>query len=233
LKGSYQSKKYYDDSTDMPLDNSNINIVFGADYRATDIHGFSFDFDYTNRQYKYYAASNTLGDKDVTYDSLGVLVPDYQLQHFQYYAFGVSYILKPFKGFVIAPKFDFLQRNDPYKGFYNYSTIYPKLKIRYMNKKWYVSLETAYKKINYNNKYAYTFIESSQLLEYNYLKYDFKLRYKIFKPVELFMNYTSYNRNSNTELEYVRTRRSYNNNEILFGVNVSIFDYNSKYDKKN
>lgn len=218
LSGSYEFKKYYDDTTDMPLDHSNVRIKFIGENEFNKVHSIAFNLDFTDRNYTKYAASDKNGD----------IEPEYPKRHYMYYMAGISYIIRPAKGLIISSGFDYDRRVDMYEGYYSYNQISPNLKLRYMNKKFYVHLSAAYKQVNYDERYAYTFIEREDLLTYKYLKYNFKLKYKVLKPLELYLNFSSDNRDSNTELEHARTRRPYNNYEVRMGLNITLFDYDSR-----
>lgn len=232
LGSAYQLKSYYQTNTSMPLDHSNLDLYLDASYKPANSHKFNINLQYTIRKYQHYAASDSAGNLVVAYDNSGSLISGTDKRHFKYLVLGIDYDFKPLKGFMISPGFQYSQRSDLFQGYYNYSAISPDLKIRYKNKKWYVAASASFKSVNYENRYAYTYIPNSQSLEYNYIKYDIKVRYKLFKSFELFGNYSSNSRDSNTELEYLATRRPYNNYDILFGVNILIVDYNSKYRKK-
>lgn len=214
LGSTYQIKKYYDDNSNTPLDHSNLRMRFDIEYSINKKNKIRLTANFTDRKYKYYTAS----------DSLGSIKSGYPLRHYQYYSIGVNYSLKMFENFSVSPGFNYTKRDDLYNGYYSYTYLSPKLKMKYSDKRLLVYLNAAYKKYNYDVRYAYTIVENSDLLIYNYLKYDFKIQYEILKKVDLFLNIISDNRDSNSELDYAVTRRSYSTYEVLFGVNISLFD---------
>ena len=224
VKSSFQYKSYYDDNSDTPLDNSNLDLEFGADYQMTKVHGFKFDFRFANKKYKYIPAEDKFGNDIVSYDNFGELISGYSLRHLQYYNININYALKlkEVKGLLINPGFHFSRRNDLYQSYQSYTAFIPDIRVRYKNEKWYFNLKAAYKQMNYDERFAYTFIESKHLLEYSYFKYDFSVSYKVYNPMELFLDFSSDNRDSNSELEYRNTRRPYFNYVILFGINASL-----------
>ncbi len=232
LLGSYQNKYYYEDTTDMPLDHVNLEAGFSFDYEINKTNTVSFGFDFTDRKYRHYAATDSLGYRVAEYDKAGNLIGGYPLRHFNYLDFSFAYELKPIKGLLLGLGFDYIRRKDLFVDYFSYTSFSPDFKARYRNKNWYAYVSVAYKQVNYDKRYAFTFIERSDLLTYKYLNYDIKIKYKAFKPVELFAELSTDNRDTNTQLEHARTRRPYNNYQVLLGVNVELIDYKSKKTKK-
>jgi len=156
----------------------------------------------------------------VSYDASGNIIPGYPLRELNYYDFEFGYDLKLIRGLLISPGLGFLRRVDLYEDYYTYSSFYPNLKVRYMKGKWYVATRIAFKNTNYDEKFAYTEIEATDLLQYAYFKYDLKARYRLTPMFDLFIDFSSDSRDSNSDLDYKGTRRSYNNYELSFGVNA-------------
>jgi len=231
LLGAYQYKHYYEDTTDLPLDHVNMDANFLLEYELNKANAVVVDAEFTDRKYKYYPAANQKGNRVVEYNHAGNLIDGYPLRHFQYYKFALSYAYKPAKRLLLSPSFNYTIRDDLYEDYYSYTSYSPGFKVRYLGKKFYAMASAGYRQVKYEQRYAYTIIENTDLLTYDYLKYKVKLKYKVFNPVELFFNFSMDNRDANTELEHARTRRPYNNYEFLFGVNVEVFDYKSKKSK--
>ncbi len=217
-KISTEKKKYYKDVTTMPLDHKTLEGEFEVDYTINKQNSAQVNIDLKDRKYDQYYAS----------DSLGGNSPNNGFRHLKYFSFGLDYNYKLNKRISINPYFDYSIRKDLFQDYYSYSGKSPGVRFRYNNKKFYAYVNTAYRNIKYAKRYAYTLIKNSNLLEYKYIKYYVKLKYKWSKKIEFYAEFSSQNRNSNTELEYVRTRRPYNNNQVLLGLNFKLIDYKVK-----
>lgn len=219
--GSYTFKNYVADTTETPLDHTNLDAELSISFEMNKKHGITLDLGFTDRNYLMYPAS----------DSLGQIITEHPLRHYRYHDLSFAYKYKPVRGLLISPAFKLARRNDMYQDYYSYFSYKAGIKLRYMKKKFYAYLKTSFRNVIYDRRYAFTYLESTQLLSYKYLDYNFKVKYKIIPAMELFLNFKSDNRNSNTELEHARTRRPYNNYEMLVGITFIPFDYNSKYDR--
>ena len=51
IKGATNYKKYYEDTTDMPLDNIEINLAIKSDYTISKTHSLKMDMYYADRRY--------------------------------------------------------------------------------------------------------------------------------------------------------------------------------------
>ena len=158
----------------------------------------------------------------MTYDNFGNIIPGYPHRELDYYDLELSYGLKVIRGLLISPGMSITRRKDLHEDYYSYTNFSPDLKVRYMDRKWYLWAKVAYKNTSYDERFAYTIVEDTYLLVYKYFKYDIKARYKLSEPVELFFNFSSDSRDTNSELEYKSTRRPYKNYEVAFGVNASL-----------
>jgi len=216
--GSFVYKNYYADSTETPLDHTNLTTELTTIYQVNRKHGFELDLSFTNRNYLLNPAS----------DRLGKISQNNPLRNYRYYDVNAAYDFRPVRGALVSPKLGATRRRDLYQDYYSYFSYDMGISLRYMKKKIYVYLSTSYRHVDYEQRYAFTLIDSSQLLRYKYLRYNFKMKYKLLPALELFLNLSSDNRESNTELEYARTRRPYTNYEMLVGFTVIPFDYSSK-----
>jgi len=224
LKSSYKYKNFYEDNTDFPLDQTTFNMSFGTDYQYSKTHGFAFDFSFTNKQYENILASDRNGDNDIVYDNFGNIIKSFPTRQLQYYDTEIKYDYKMLRSLVINSAINFRRRTDLYEGYYDYIRFGPDLGIRYKENNISATLKIGYRQKTYNERNAYTLngLSASKILEYTYFNYQGEINYQIYKPVDLFLKFSSANRDSNSDIDYRRSRRAYSNFELLFGVNSKL-----------
>ncbi len=211
LTSIYDHKNYYKDTTSMSLNYYHFRVNLEAKYKILKKHTLAMNATFTDRHYSSYLASDSLGKvKDV-----------YGLRHFRYYGFDMKYNHSIKKNLSVAPFVSLTKRDDLHQDYYSYLGYKTGLGLKYKIKKLNIQLEAAHKKVNYEVKTAPVYDGETPNLEYAYLTYRVKLEYELTKRFNLYGYYSSDSRDTNTELEHWKTRRSYNRNEFMVGVNYN------------
>jgi hypothetical protein len=211
---SYQYKIYYDESTLDPLDHGNLEVNYSFRYEKSREHGFILELSLLDRNYSQYHALDSSGHYDRTHP----------LRHFRYYAAGIDYDWKPVRGLRINPELGVRRRIDMFEGYYSYFSYGGGMRIRYMWNDLYVSLYGAYRRTEYDIRKAFTSETVDPMLVYGYLDLAFTMKYDIGKRWEIYLKLEQDNRDSNSNLDYFKTRRSYENYQAVLGINYSLPD---------
>jgi len=204
----YGYKIYYIENTRDPLDHGNLIFNTSMEFRPSQKHDIKVELEAKDRNYTHYHAL----------DSNGWYSKANPLRHFRYYEVKLDYDLKPIRGFLISPSVNLRRRIDMYQDYYSYLSLGGNLRIRYMWDKFYISLFGDYSRTEYDKRLAFTSNPSDPQLVYNYLDFVFAFRYEISRSWEISFKIDSDNRDSNSNLEIFKTRRSYNNYTIIAGI---------------
>ncbi len=224
LMAGCEYNNYFADTTQMPLTHTNFDVLSKNEFNFNEKNSFEISIDFRERNYLYYMASDKQGNiltKSTLENNLDQINT---LRQYRYFSLDLTYNFKPYKGMSIAPGFSVFKRGDLYQEYYSYKGFSSDLRIRYLQKKWYAYFFAKYRMVDYKKRYAFTYIELTELLKYQYLNLNFKLKYKFNKKLKLIGYFSNNFRYSNTELDYSVTRRSYYNYEFSIGLNYTILD---------
>jgi hypothetical protein len=209
---NYEYKMYYDERTLDPLDHANLELNYNVSINPVRAHEVSFELSVLDRQYRQYHALNADGKYDRSHP----------LRHFRYYKAAVDYDWKPVRGFRINPEINIKRRLDLFEDYYSYLSYGGGMRIRYMRKRFYISVYGDYHKTTYDVREAFTSQTDDPQLVYDYLDYSLLFKYDLSDQWELIISASSDNRDSNTDLDYFKTRRGYKNYEALIGISYSL-----------
>jgi hypothetical protein len=206
--GEYDHKDYYEENTRDPLDHGNLDMAYLFSYEFNRKHDFELSANWTNRNYYQYRALDANGD-------YGAANP---LRKFTYYKGSIDYNWRPKRGFRINPQLDYTRRIDQFQQYYSYHAYGGGLRLRYSRDRIYISVFGDYRRVNYDVRQAFTTLANDPLLVYDYIDYQIIFRYEITEQLRFSLNIESDNRDTNTDLEYFKTRRSYNNYQVFAGI---------------
>ena len=208
----YQYKIYYSENTLDPLDHGNLELNYSLDYTPKREHQASLELSLLDRQYSQYHAL----------DASGMYDRAHPMRHFRYYKAVLDYNWKPIRGFRLNPELNIKRRVDMFEDYYSYLSYGGGLRVRYMWSKYYVSLYGDYKVLKYDVRRAFTTLPDDPLLVYGYFDYSLTFKYDLSDQWELSLSAKSDNRSSNSDLDYLKTRRGYRNYEALIGITYSL-----------
>lgn len=214
LFGEYEYKNYYDERTRDPLDHGNLEINYTLEYYFNNDNDIELELSWTDRNYFLYHSLDLNGDYD----------PINPLRNFHYYDLQFDYNWSPVTGLRINPGIEITRRIDRFEDYYSYMAYGGSMFLRYFKKNFYVSLYGDYKRIGYDIREAFTSKTNDPALIYGYYDMKLKLRYSISPQWEIHIQLESDNRSSNTDLEYFKTRRSYNNYQAMLGLTYNLPD---------
>jgi len=212
LFSNYRYKVYYDESTLDPLDHGNLELNYSLNLAIGRRHDLGLELSGIDRQYTSYHAL----------DADGLYSRDYPLRHFRYYTAELSYDWKPVRGFRVSPEIKARRRIDMFEGYYSYLSYGGGMRIRYLWDKFYISLYGDYSRMTYDIRPAFTTLPDDPMLVYGYFDYRFNMRYKVFPQWEIGLELNSDNRDSNSDLDYFKTRRGYRNYEAILGIRYTL-----------
>jgi len=204
----YQYKIYYAENTLDPLDHGNLEVNYELNLEPSRAHQVNLELSVLDRQYSQYHALDANG----LYDRAN------PLRHFRYYKAALDYNWKPTRGVRINPEVNFRRRVDMFEDYYSYISYGGGLRVRYMWSRYYISLYGDYRHLKYDIREAFTTQPNDPQLVYGYLDYTFTFKYDIAERWQLSLSAGSDNRSSNSDLDYLKTRRGYNNYEALMGI---------------
>ncbi len=212
LFSNYQYKVYYDESTLDPLDHGNLELNYSLNLSLGRKHNLGLELSGIDRHYTSYHALNVDG----------LYSRDHPLRNFRYYKAELSYDWNPVRGFRISPEIDARRRIDMFEGYYSYLSYGGGLRVRYMWDNFYVSVYGDYSRMSYDIRPAFTSQPEDPMLVYGYFDYRFRIRYDISKYWEIGLEFNSDNRESNSDLDYFKTRRGYHNYEAILGIRYNL-----------
>jgi hypothetical protein len=212
LLSNYEYKIYYDEGTLDPLDHRNLEVGYSFIAAPGKRSELELNVSALDRQYSYYHALDAGGSYDRSHP----------LRHFRYYSAELGFNWKPFRGFRINPKFEAKRRFDLYEDYYSYLSYGGGMRIRYMSKKFYISLYGDYNLVNYDIRPAFTSQPEDPMLVYTYFDYALTVKYELSDRWELSLALDSDNRDSNSDLDYFKTRRGYQNYEAILGIQYTL-----------
>lgn len=212
LLGEYEYKDYYDERTRDPLDHANLKINYSLDYEFNNDHDIELEVSWTDRNYFQYRSLNADGD----YDALN------PLRNFRYYEGKFDYNWRPVFGLRINPGLGVTRRIDMYQDYYSYMGLGGSMRIRYFKDNFYISLYGDFRRVAYDVRPAFTSLTDDPFLVYGYYGLNFILRYSLTEQWDIYLLLESDNRASNTDLEYFKTRRPYNNHQAIIGFTYSL-----------
>lgn len=208
----YNYKIYYDERTLDPLDHGNLEFNYSLNFEPAREHEVQLELSVLDRRYSQYHALDSAGHYDRTHP----------FRHFRYYEIAFDYNWRPIRGFRINPELGVKRRVDLFQDYYSYLSYGGGLRIRYMWNRYYISLYGDYKLMKYDVRNAFTTSPDDPTLVYGYFDYSILFKYELSDRWELSLSASSDNRSSNSDLDYVRTRRAYKNYEALVGVSYSL-----------
>ena len=208
----YQYKTYYDESTLDPLDHGNLEFNYSLNINPVREHEVNLELSLLDRQYSQYHALDVGGKYNRAHP----------LRHFRYYQATMDYNWKPVRGFRVNPEISVKRRVDLFEDYYSYFSYGGGMRLRYMWSKFYISLYGDYSRLKYDIREAFISIPDDPQLVYGYFDYKLSFKYKIADQWQLFLSAESDNRDSNSDLDYFKTRRGYKNYEILIGISYSL-----------
>jgi hypothetical protein len=208
LLSGLQHKIYYDERTLDPLDHSNLELNYSLNIQAVREHELSVETSFLDRRYSYYHALDANG----RYDRAS------PLRHFRYYQASLDYNWRPARGFRINPELEVKRRVDLFEDYYSYFSYGGGLRLRYMFGRFYISVYGDYNRVSYQVREAFTSQTDDPLLVYDYLDYTLLFKIDLSNRWELKLSASSDSRDSNTDLDYFKTRRGYKNYEALLGI---------------
>lgn len=214
LETDYEYKVYYDENTLDPLNHGNLEIAYLFNAEPSRLHEFRLELSFLDRRYSGYHALDGSGNYD----------PAQPLRHFQYYTVQLDYDWKPVRGFRLNPEAEIRRRVDGFEGYYSYFSFGGGLRIRYSWENLYVSLFGDYRRQAYDIREAFTSQADDPALVYGYLDISLDMKYQLAERWEIYLSLESDNRSSNSDLDYLKTRRGYKNYEALIGINYSLPD---------
>jgi len=208
----YEYKFYYDEMTLDPLDHGNLELNYTLTNSFGRSHELGLELSALDRRYSKYHAL----DADGRYDRAN------PLRHFRYYAAELSYNWRPMRGFRVNPEIKAKRRIDMFEDYYSYISYGGGLRVRYMWSDFYISLYGDYNRMAYDIRPAFTSQVDDPMLVYGYFDYSLTFKYELSDQWELALDLESDNRNSNSDLDYFKTRRGYRNYQALLSVRYSL-----------
>lgn len=210
----YEHKNYYDERTTRPLDHGNLELNIETEYEFNRDNDVGIEIYFIDRKYFSYPSLDSAGDFDVTHP----------LRHFRYYGAEFDYNWTPIRGLMINPGLELRRRIDFYQDYYSYNVLGANLRLRYMTGDFYFSFYGDYKRMQYDIRPAFTTLDDDPMLIYGFFDYQFVARYSISDQWEIELVLESDNRSSNTDLEYFKTRRPYQNRQVSLGITYTLPD---------
>lgn len=214
LLAEIEYKNYYDERTRDPLDQTNIELTYEMNHQPSDVHEFELELAFNDRNYRFYHALNDEGKYFTTHP----------FRNFRYYDISFDYDWEPADGLRINPEIEYTRRIDMFQGYYSYKRLGGGLRLRYYFDKYYFYIYADYQRQEYDKRPAFTTETDDPMLVYGFMDFNITIRYSLTDKIDLFIDFESDNRSSNTNLEYFKTRRPYRNNAIWIGAEFELLD---------
>lgn len=176
---------------------------------------------FTDRVYHNYLALDSNGSRNTSTFK----------RHYHFYSLGMKLEQAIGKRVSITPNLKYRRLKDLYEDFFSKTDLEFSLQLKIKSKRLNIRCKGAYKSVEFDQKFAPSFSNNSNLLRYDYLNQSSTITYLMSNRLKIKGHFSYEYRLTNAEIHSWTTRRSYDNYQVSLGLQYKVIDQTIKKKK--